>query len=237
MMRGLPFVFVAVSLGIMACRSDSRGRPSADTTSATASAAPSGHDTAAGAVPASIEAIGAHGEDTYDYVKLGDWAKARATADSLRPAIDSVPASATTDNASRADVATAFAELDRAISAKDRTAALRASNRLTELGARLSAAYHPQVPPDVTLLDYFGREIELGAAVRDTAGLRQTVVALRHTWDAVRPQVVARGGAGEARRFDAIVARVEAAKTPEEYVRTAKPLLDAVDTLELVFTR
>ena len=178
-------------------------------------------------VPPSIEAIGHHGENAYDMVKAGDWAAARASTDSLHLVVDSIPGSATIT----------VRELDLAIANRDRAAALRASNRLTELGALLSEPYHPAVPVGVMLLDHQGRELEIGAAAGDDGSLRRTAATLRRTWATVRPQVVARGGANEAARFDTLVSRVESATTPAQYASLATPVLDAVDSLELVFTR
>jgi hypothetical protein len=177
-------------------------------------------------VPASIDALGHHGENVYDMVKAGNWVAARASADSLHLMIDSVPGAATI----------AFRELNQAIASRNRVAALRAANRLTELGALLSQPYHPSVPAEVMLLDYQGRELEIWAGAADTAMLRRTGAMLRRTWTTVRPQVVARGGSAPAVRFDTLVTRVEAATTPAQYARLATPVLDAVDSLELVFT-
>lgn len=212
-----------------ACSGGSRG--GSDTAVSTNAAMPATSNgvvaAASGTVPASIEAIGHHGENAYDMVKAGDWVGARASADSLRPASDSVPAAASI----------AIRELNQAITAKDRVAALRASNHLTELGALLSESYHPQVPPEVTLLDYYGRELEIAAATGDRDRLREIAVSMRRTWNTVRPQVEAHGGRSEAAKFDALIAQVEAARTPADYAKVATPVLDAVDTLEQVFTR
>lgn len=221
-----------------ACRGDAGDERDTDAPDAAAATTAFG---AAGAtvntVPASVEALGHHAENAYDMAKVGDWAKTRASADSLRPALDALPAPAQGAGATREDVTDAFGDLDRAITAKDRGAALRASNRLTELGARLAASYESQVPADVTLLDYYGRELEIWAAAGDRGRLRETAVAMRRTWDSLRPRLEARGGTGEAAHFETLVARVEAAGTPAVYARLATPVLDAVDTLEHVFKR
>jgi hypothetical protein len=178
-------------------------------------------------VPPSIDAIGHHGENAYDMVKAGNWAAARASADSIHLLADSIPGSATI----------AVRALNLAIANRDRAAALRASNHLTELSALLSEPYHPTVPVEVMLLDNQGRELEIGAEASDVGGLRRTATALRRTWATVRPRVVARGGATQAAHFDTLVTRLESATTPAQYARLATPMLDAVDSLELVFTR
>ena len=237
MMRPLNFVGAAALFTVAACRGgDSSARDGAPpvnaagpatTSSTTRSTSTGAVGPAVGTVPASIDAIGHHGENAYDMVKAGNWAAARASADSLRPALDSIPGAATI----------AVRELNNAITNKDKSAALRASNRLTQLSALLSEPYHPAVPAEVMLLDFDGRELEIWAAAGDRTRLGETASAMRRTWNAVRPRVEARGGRGEAAHFDGLIAQVEAAVTPDDYARLATPVLDAVDTLEQVFTR
>ena len=66
---------------------------------------------------------------------------------------------------------------------------------------------------------------------------RATVAGLRQNWDSVKAAVRAKGGNAEAQKFDALVAQAEAAKTPEDFAKVAKPILDEVDNLEKVFTK
>jgi hypothetical protein len=238
--RWLVISLTAASLGALsACR----GRPAAErdtdaqgtTTIPATPAATIG--AAAGSIPATVEAIGHHAENAFDMAKLEDWPKARASTDSVRTAVDALPGSVGVAGASREEVINAFGELQRAVTAKDRAAALRASNRLTEVGARLSAPFRPQVPPEVTLLDYYGRELEIWAAAGNRGRLREIAAAMRQTWEAVRPRVEAHGGTKEVAGFDTLIARVGAAATPADYARLATPVLDAVDTLKEVFQR
>ena len=227
-----PIIFAAVACAATACGAgqDAGRTDSAASMNPAPLATPAisaGTVTVLGSVPAGIDAIGHHGENTYDMVKAGNWAGARASVDSIRPMLDSIPASATI----------AFRELNQSVVNKDQRAALVASNRLTQLGAVLSQPYHPPVPTEVMLLDYDGRELEIWAAAGDSVRLRQTATAMRRTWNAVRPRVEARGGTAEASSFDALLGRVEAATAPTDFARLATPVLDAVDTLEQVFTR
>lgn len=114
---------------------------------------------------------------------------------------------------------------------------MREANHLTELGAQLASGYQSQVPTGVVLLDYYGRELEIWSEAGDLAKLRSTSADIRRTWNALRPQVAARGGTAEASAFDALVSRVGAAATPPAFAAVATPILDAVDGLEKVFTR
>jgi hypothetical protein len=57
---------------------------------------------------------------------------------------------------------------------------------------------------------------------------------MRQTWDSLRPAITAKS-ATETKKFDALVAQVESAKTPADYARAATPLLNEVDSLEKLF--
>lgn len=193
-------------------------------------------------VPAPIAALGHHAEDVYDMAKSGNWTAARASTDSLRAAVAVIPdtgaaAGSAASRRERAHLTRTLAALDHAVTAHDSTAALRAANRLTELGARLSGPYDPRVPSDVTLLDYYGRELELWSAANEVSKLRATAAAMHKTWVALRPRVESHGGSAEAARFDALVARADSARTASAYAAVAKPILDEVDKLEAVFNR
>lgn len=181
------------------------------------------------------EVLGHHAEDAYDYVKTANWAAARASVDSLNPAVRGAQAQDIFGH--EKEVSESLARLDSAVAQRSRAQGLREANLLTQLGALLAAAHDPQVPAAVTMLDFYGRELEIGAEVRDTAKLSHAAMAITNNWNQVRPLVVARGGTAEAARFDSVVANVTAARTPAQYARTATPLLDQVDALETVFSK
>lgn len=233
----LAATWLAVTMvGMAACTQDSASRNATPGADSAQSSASSTLTPVAPSVPASVDAVGHYGEDAYDLVKANDWARARASVDSLQTAIAGLTAAPGADAPAPADVHASVQALARAVTARDRTAGLRQANHITELGARLVAGYHPRVPTEVTLLDYYGRELEIWSAAKDDANLRSTTVAIRRAWTTLRPQVEARGGTTEASGFDALVRRLEGATTPAAYAAVATPILDAVDGLELVFT-
>jgi hypothetical protein len=86
----------------------------------------------------------------------------------------------------------------------------------------------------VTRLDYYGRELEVWAQAKDANKLEATAREMRREWDAVRPSIEAKS-ATEAKKFEALVAQVEGAKTPAAYARVATPVLNEVDNLEKLF--
>lgn len=212
-----------------ACGQPGRDATRADTRTAVATASP-----APPAFPL-FEAVGHHAENAYDRIKTADWAAARASADSVTAAIRAAQPSDTA--AHGADLQRSLAGLDSAVARRSRTAGLREANRLTELGALLAAPHHPPVPAAVTLLDYYGRELEIWAEAKNVPKLAKTASALGKTWRGLRPRVLERGGKAEAARFDRILARVSVARTAAQYAATATPVLDEVDALEAVFKR
>jgi hypothetical protein len=194
-------------------------------------------------VPSAVTQVGYHSENVYDLAKIADWPRARASTDSLRSALELLSvADRNTDviRSLRDTVAAVADSLDRAITSGDKVSAMRSANRLTQLGAIMAAPYGPGIPSDVTLLDFYGRELELWAAVPTQsaeARLRETASAIGTSWDAIRQQVIAKGGSSEAAGFDSLVTQVMTARTRADYARLATPLLDQVDFLERVFTR
>lgn len=60
---------------------------------------------------------------------------------------------------------------------------------------------------------------------------------MRQTWDKLRPKIVTRGGTAEAKRFDQLMAQVQAAQSPMDFGRTATSVLNEVDKLEKLFTK
>jgi hypothetical protein len=114
---------------------------------------------------------------------------------------------------------------------------MRAANQVTLLAADLSEPYQPQVPAAVTRLDYFGRELEIGTAAKDLGQLKAAAQGLRKNWNSVRAAAKAHGGEAEAKRFDALLKRLDSETSVESYGALATPILDEVDNLEKVFKK
>jgi hypothetical protein len=178
-----------------------------------------------------VAAVGTHGEDLYDQVKLGDWTKAKATMDSLDASAKALKGN------ENAQIAGVLDTLRSAVSAHKSNAALEGSNRVTLVAATLSEPYHPKTPADVVRLDYYGRELEIWSAQKNMKKLAQTSADIRRTWDAVKPTVMSAGGDKAAATTDALIVRLAAAKSPADYGKLATPFLDVVDELEKPFEK
>jgi hypothetical protein len=183
-----------------------------------------------------IEDLGHYAEDAYDRAKITDWAKERGSLEALKAAAGRLGPAERKDAILARQLDGAISALEKAVSSRDKPAAMREANLLTRLAAEISRPSKPPVPVDVTLLDYYGRELEIWASARDEAKLRSTAADMGKTWRRLRPQVVARGGSGVASRFDALVKAAESTSSVDGLARLATPILDEVDNLEKVFT-
>jgi multidrug efflux pump subunit AcrA (membrane-fusion protein) len=111
---------------------------------------------------------------------------------------------------------------------------MREANQVTVNVADMTTAYKLSIPVEVTKLDYYGRELEVWAQAQDANKLQATGREMRRTWDSLRSAIETHSAA-QAKKFDALVARVESAKTPADYARVATPVLNEVDNLENLF--
>jgi hypothetical protein len=222
------------AISLFACSRD-KTNAGIDSTAAS-STAPTGAAAAAAPIPAAVNEVGTYGEDLYDQAKTPNWVAAKAYLDSLHTAATNLPR---TDQiqSQRSQLDSAITALDQAVASRNSAAALEAANRITFLSAQMTTPYHGATPTEVLLLDYYGRELDIWSARKDTAKLKQTAAALTSTWNALRPTVEKNGGSVAAGHTDALVARINAAKSPAQYARVATPFLDEVDELEKVFTK
>ena len=192
--------------------------------------------TAGAGVPNSLIDAAEYGENVYDYAKGKEWKRADATLRSLMQAGEKMHTEVAGQDTAKHHVDEITAALRKDIAEKDQQAAMRDANQVTREVADVTAAYSPTVPVAVTKLDYYGRELEIWAQAKEIGKLQMTAAAMRREWDALRPSIQARRAA-QASKFEALVAQVEAAKTPAKYAQLAKSVLDEVDNLERLFQK
>jgi hypothetical protein len=175
-------------------------------------------------------------EDLYDRAKASDWSGAKTALVNLRQALANLEQRYPTD----ADVLAARAhtdEIETAIRATNPQALAESANAVTRDVAQLAKTADPAslVPADVTLLDYYGRELEIWSAQKDLARLKATAKAAEEVWQRLAQRITDAGGKAERTRFDGLMKRLGAARTVDDFRALATPILDEVDSLENVF--
>ena len=116
------------------------------------------------AMPASLPKIGEFGENVYDLAKASDWTKAEDKLAALKDAVRGLVVIRRPRARPKIGLSEHIDALGKAVTAKDRQAAMREANRATLIAANLTEPFDPKVPVDVTRLDYYGRELEIWAA-------------------------------------------------------------------------
>jgi hypothetical protein len=109
------------------------------------------------------------------------------------------------------------------------------ANSITRLVADVSAEFRTEVPIGVVMLDYYGRQLELGIAAGRPSTLTQATADLRQQWDRIEPDILRRGHADEARRFTDLVVQLEGARRRADFTAPIRAELEAVDRLETIF--
>lgn len=193
--------------------------------------APEGLRTAAGA---DLEQAGHWSENLYDRAAANDWSGAASDLESLRGSLTRLR-SAFGENRHLATALDQTEEIGTAVTARNARDLARLANAVTRDVALLSAQTNPPVPVEVTLLDYYGREIEIWSTAGDIGRLRDTQAGTRATWRRLEPKLAAQGTAVERQRFGALVTRLDAARTIDDFRILATPILDEVDNLEKAF--
>jgi len=224
-------VIAFLMIWLNACSPSSQSKTS---NAAAKPAAASSVNTTGASVPTSLANAGEYGENVYDYAKANDWKNAGVKLAALKDAVNKVRTEVKDQDKAVDRLAANVVALDRAVTAKDRQTAMREANRLTLDVANMTAAYKLSVPVEVTRLDYYGRELEVWAQAQDVNKLQVTAREMRQTWDSLRPSIQTHS-APEAKKFDALVAQVESAKTPAASARVATLVLNEVDNLEKLF--
>lgn len=178
--------------------------------------------------------IGEYGEDIYDFAKAGQWNRASTKLNLLKQAHSHLSASSS-GSGLQTKLGQRIDALTQTIEFKDRLASMQVANRLTLSTARFTAKANAPVPLQVVLLDYYGRELEIGSLFANRTQVQASIASIDRTWKIVRSAVQDNDGTTQSRRFDNLVARLQKSRVPEGYGKLANLVLDQVDNLEQVF--
>ena len=188
-------------------------------------------------VPAVVEQLEERALAMYNTVKADDWQKAQADLGWFDDALPRVNAQVKGEPTLKQQFAAAVEELRGGVSAQDRQAAMRGANRITRVAGYMRAPLDAKVPASVTLLGYYGRELEIWSAAKDQQMLKVSAAGACGVWTSLRPLVVAEGGEAEAGRVDATVAALSQAATPEQYGQSGAAVQSGAEEVRRVFLR
>jgi len=184
--------------------------------------------------PASLVEVGDSATELFDAARLSNWSDADVVLQTLKTSSAALPTTwSTPDLASR--LVSRLAEVRASVSARQRLQTMDLANGITRLVADLSSEYRMPVPYPLVLLDYYGRELELGIAAGDQTRLAQATADLQQTWNRFERTVLERGAVDDARRLTDSVAQLADARAPGDFVAPTRAELAAVDALKRLF--
>jgi hypothetical protein len=184
--------------------------------------------------PQALLDVAENAKDLFDAARLSNWTDAAVALRAMNESAADLP-----DTFSKPDLAarlqSRLRDVGDAVATRQRVQTMDFANGITLLAANLSEEYQTPLPYALMLLDFYGRELELGIAGADQARLTRASADLKQTWNRFERTVLDRGAVDEARRFTDIVAQLDGAHAPADFVEPARAELDAVERLKKIF--
>ncbi|MBF1990956.1 hypothetical protein [Fischerella thermalis] len=182
-----------------------------------------------------LNQIGEYSKTIYNLIKTNNWTEAKHHLSLLKAVSDSFKTQKGRTDVNLAKLDSSITVLQSTVAAKNHQAMCDA-NQVSAIAAQLAMQLEPKMPLEVAMLDYYGRELEIWAADKNTARLKNVAGKIRETWEALRPAIQSHGGSPQLLKFDdTLVALVETASSPTEYSLLAAPVQGEVNNLRKVF--
>jgi hypothetical protein len=228
---GTTLTLAALALGSIACSRDAAPPPAQQT-----AASPAQEHTipATERPPSGLAEIGESAKLLFDAAYALDWGAAADRIQALNESASALPATLPKPDL----VAQLRSRLDavrQTVSMHQRIETMDDANGMTRLVADLAAEFQTQVPYEVVMLGYYGRQLELGIASARPSTLTQASTDLRSTWNRIEPAIERRGHIDDARRFTDIVVQLEGARRPADFVAPTRAELSEADRIEKLF--
>jgi hypothetical protein len=184
--------------------------------------------------PSALTQIGTSAADLFDLARTSKWDDAAASLQTLKASASALPSAGLKPDLG-AQLRSRIRDLEDNVKTQQRVQSMDMANSITRLVAELSASYQAEIPYKIVLLDYYGRQLELGLAASNPATLKRATADLRETWNSIEPSILERGHVDDARRFTDIVVQLEGARRPADFVAPVRAELAAVDRLEKIY--
>jgi hypothetical protein len=178
--------------------------------------------------------VGESAEGLFDAARMSQWQTATEQLRALNDAASQLPPGLPKPDLV-AQLRLRLEDVNQSAAAHRRVETMDFANSITRIVADLSALFQTEVPIDVVMLDYYGRQLELGITTGRQSTLTQATADLRQQWDRVQPTIERLGHVGETRRFEDIVVQLEGARRPADFAEPTRAELEAVDRLETIF--
>jgi hypothetical protein len=185
--------------------------------------------------PAALVQLGQSATDLFDAAGSSDWGRASASLQAVNDARSNLAADLPNPDIV-AQLETRLVSVRDATNDRRQLETMEAANAITQIAAELSLAYRSEVPYEVKMLGYYGRQIELGIASGNATVSKRATTDLVATWHRIEPTIERRGHLDDARRFSDIVVALMDAKRAADFSGPARDELAAARHLESIFS-
>jgi hypothetical protein len=109
---------------------------------------------------------------------------------------------------------------------------MQAANEITRITAELVAGFPSEVPAQVSLLEYLGRQLEIGVAAHRPAVVKRATQDIRQAWNEIQTDLLRRGRTDDVRRLTDLVVSLEGTTKMTDVEGLAQREIDEVQHLE-----
>jgi len=173
----------------------------------------------------------------YSLVKAGQWSEARERLSSLQTLAQSLQVNPAFTRQEIAKLNSWIIPLQNLIAVKQ-PLAMDMANQLAMVTAQLTIQPNSRLPIEVSMLDYYGRELEIWSTRGNPVKLQAIANKITQIWHDLRPAMQAERISIQVQPLeDTLVALLDEANSPAEYKLLSGPLLAEVNQLQAVFLR
>ena len=192
-------------------------------------------------LPKAIYSTGEAAEDLVDYAQSANWGKIKLKIDEINSLYSSYRSEVIHNKLSLQllDFYSHYVEqLNKDISLKQTDRIAFAANQITGIGVDFENHFNHKISPEVSRLDYLGRELLLEAKDNNSVAVNRRLGDIDETWAGLKPVIISKHGNKQAAEFERLVSKIKSLKGKlysVEFKQTVNKYSDQIDRLEKLF--
>lgn len=193
-------------------------------------------------LPKAIYNTGEAAEDLVDYAGAANWSKIKLKIDAIDNLYTSYRAEAIKNKLSPQllDFYSQYVEqLNKDLKLKQADQIAFAANQITGIGTDFENHFSHKIPPEVSRLDYLGRELLLEGKDNNSIAVDRRLGDIDETWSVLKPVIISHKGNKQAAEFERLVSKIKSLKgkiESKEYREYVNKYSDQIDNLEKLFS-
>ncbi|MHB1687066.1 MAG: hypothetical protein ACYCVH_06815 [Ignavibacteriaceae bacterium] len=192
-------------------------------------------------LPKAIYNTGEAAEDLVDYAQSANWSKVKLKIDEINKLYNSYRSEVIHNKLSLQllDFYSYYVErLNNGLSLKHGDQIAFAANQITGIGVDFENHFNHKIPPEVSRLDYLGRELLLEGRDNNSIAVNRRLGDIDETWAGLKSVIISKHGFKQAMEFELLVSKIKSLKNKlnsDEFKQTVNKYSDQIDKLEKLF--